>query len=350
LKNYKRIWRSTGTSPRAASFGRPARRACSGGQQPGPACTQGRHRGTQRVQRVGRRAHLCAPRSNRMAACTASAAACWRAPTGGRHTGLRSRAAAAGSSPGATAAMSTSDGRSTYAAPGRPPTAARTAAASVGAMSLGARARPANLVNGRTAASWSSSWKLPLPSSLCAARDPSGVEGLRERQHHMAREHCERAWEAHTLYLAVGTDCCITLGAVGILDHYCREKEYACAVFCRGVAITGFLISCARNLGCHSRVVCQPLSQHARRHTRARRQGAHLLGRAGDHEHRPRVDLRMAEPGDAVHRAWPGHGQQHARHARQEPRRGRRVAGRLLVAEADEADAGRLRARSGLRV
>ena len=90
-------------------------------------------------------------------------------------------------------------------------------------------------------------------------------------------------------------------------------------------------------------LVCLLLSLYTRRPAQARRQGPRLLGGAGDHQHRPRVDLRVAEPGDAVHRARPGHGQQHARHARQEPRRGRRVAGRLLVAEADEADAGRLR-------
>jgi len=154
---------------------------------------------TAATQSVGETAHLCAPHSSRAAACTPSAAACWRAPTGARPTGLRSRASAAGSSPGATAAMSTSDGRSTYAAPGRPPTAARTAAASVGAMSPSARARPAYLVNGRTAASWSSSWKLPLPSSLCAARGRLVSIGRHEQRPRMALEHCRRALTAHTL-------------------------------------------------------------------------------------------------------------------------------------------------------
>ena len=88
----------------------------------------------------------------------------------------------------------------------------------------------------------------------------------------------------------------------------------------------------------------QPPQIAADRCTDARGDKARLLGRAGDHEQRPRVDLRVAEPGQAVHGARPRHGQQHARHARQEPRRRRRVARRLLIAEADEADARRLNA------
>ena len=70
--------------------------------------------------------------------------------------------------------------------------------------------------------------------------------------------------------------------------------------------------------------------------------GVRLLGGAGDHQHGPRVDLRVAQAGDAMHRAGARHGQQHARHARQEAGRRGRVAGRLLVAEGDEADAGGL--------
>lgn len=152
-------------------------------------------------------------------------------------------------------------------------------------MSSSRAAWPAHLTCSATAASWSSSWNAPLPTSACTTGDARVQAG--EGQAGSARR--SRDWR-YTV-------------------AWCWLPRRLQASYC-------------------------PLSQPCKT-TRP----PHLLAAAADQHHRPAVGLRVAQPCQAVHHAGAGHSQQHPRGAGQEAGSGGGIARGLLVAAGDEADA-----------
>lgn len=163
-----------------------------------------------------------------------------------------------------------------------PPPLTSKACATTRGMSPRLVACPAHLTWPATAASWSHSWKAPLPTSLCAG-GKRGARGERSRGGEGEEEGQSARREARRRPAGAGTP-----------PHACPDSP-------------------------------------------------HLLAAAADHDQWPAVDLSVAEARDAVHHPWAADGQQHTGHAGEEAGGGGGVPRCLLVAAGNEADATRLR-------